>query len=100
MTVASADAPGSTEFRLAGDIDVSNAGAIGDALCELVVNHQTVVVVGEAVTFVESRGLAMMARVQRLADDSGCHLVWRALPLRVLRAIHVTGLDHYLRIEA
>jgi anti-anti-sigma factor len=100
MTLASADAPGSTEFKLEGDIDVSNAGAIGDVLCELVTRHQTVVVVGDAVTFVESRGLAMMARVQRMADESGCHLVWRALPLRVLRTIHVTGLDRYLRIEA
>jgi hypothetical protein len=50
--------------------------------------------------FVESRGLAMMARVQRFAEDAGCALSWRDLPLPVLRTIHVTGLDTYLRIEA
>jgi anti-anti-sigma factor len=100
MTLASAGARGSTECRLEGDIDVSNAGEIGDHLCELVTRHRAVVVVGADVTFVESRGLAMMARVQRLADESGCDLAWRGFPLHVLRTIHVTGLDRYLRIEA
>ena len=42
----------------------------------------------------------MMARVQRLAEESGCRLSWRELPLNVLRTIHLTGLDTYLRIEA
>jgi len=100
MTVTDPDAPGSTEFPLVGDIDVTNAGTIGDRLCDLVTSHDAVVVVGSEVTFVESRGLAMMARVQRVADESGCHLSWRGFPLPVLRTIHVTGLDHYLRIEA
>lgn len=85
--------------ELDGDIDVARAGPIGDQLCELVSEHPSVVVVGTAVTFVESRGLAMMARVQRFAMESGCHLVWRGLPLHVLRTIHLSGLDEYLQLE-
>jgi anti-anti-sigma factor len=92
--------PGPTEFPLTADIDVTNSGEIGDRLCELVTSHDAVIVVGTAVTFVESRGLAMMARVQRLAEESGCDLSWRGFPLPVLRTIHVTGLDHYLHLEA
>ena len=42
----------------------------------------------------------MMARVQRYADESGCALSWRKLPVHVLRTIHVNGLDDYLTIEA
>jgi hypothetical protein len=42
----------------------------------------------------------MMARVQRFADEAGCRLTWRDLPLQALRTIHVSGLDAYLRIEA
>ena len=53
-----------------------------------------------AVTFIESRGLAMMARVQRYAEEAGCRLAWRELPLHALRTIHVSGLDTYLTIEA
>lgn len=101
MTSA-ADAPESTTVHLRGDIDVTNATAIGDELAELASSgeRRVVVVVCSDITFVESRGLAMMARVQRVADDAGCRLTWRALPLHVLRSIHVTGLDRYLRIEA
>jgi anti-anti-sigma factor len=86
--------------HLDGEIDVSRTGAIGDQLCALVTQYRTVVVVCAAVTFIESRGLAMMARVQRVALDSDCRLVWRSLPLPVLRTIHLSGLDEYLHIEA
>ena len=70
MTVADADAPGSTTVELRGDIDTANAHVVGDELIELVAaGNETVVVMCSAITFVESRGLAMMARVQRFADE-------------------------------
>jgi anti-anti-sigma factor len=100
MTVTDPDALGTAEIPLEGDIDVTNAGRIGDELCELVSRHQAVVVVCAKVAFVESRGLAMMARVQRFAEEAGCDLTWRELPLHVHRTLHVSGLDDYLRIEA
>jgi anti-anti-sigma factor len=86
--------------HLDGEIDVSRTGAIGDQLCEVIAAHPSVVVRCASVTFIESRGLAMMARVQRFALESGCRLVWRGLPLAVLRTIHLSGLDDYLVIEA
>ena len=100
MTIA--DAGGAiTVVRLDGNIDLTTAAAIGERLEELVSSgHESVVVVCDAVSFIESRGLAMMARVQRLAEEAGCHLSWRDLPLPVLRTIHLTGLDTYLHIEA
>jgi anti-anti-sigma factor len=86
--------------HLDGEIDVSRTGAIGDQLCEVITTHPSVVVLCTSVTFIESRGLAMMARVQRFALEAGCRLVWRGLPLAVLRTIHLAGLDEYLVIEA
>lgn len=85
---------------LEGEIDVSRSGAIGDHLCSLVAEHLHVVVMCTSVTFIESRGLAMMARVQRFTLESGRRLVWRGLPLPALRTIHLCGLDEYLDIEA
>lgn len=101
MTLADTDAPGTTTVRLEGDIDVSNAGTIGERICTLIEgDHVAVVVECSAVTFVESRGLAMMARVQRFAEDAGCRLSWRAFSLQILSTLHVSGLDTYLNIEA
>ena len=101
MTLAGPDAPGTNTVHIDGDIDVSNANDIAERICEMIDRgHDAVVVDCSAVTFVESRGLVMMARVQRSADDVGCRLSWRALRLPVLRTLHVSGLDTYLRIEA
>ena len=100
MTIADAG-DAITVVRLDGDIDLSRAASVGDQLEALVSSGlDSVVVVCDAVSFVESRGLAMMARVQRVAEEAGCRLSWRDLQLPVLRAIHLTGLDTYLRIEA
>ena len=89
------------ELALEGEIDLANAGALGDELCALIDSAPpAIAVVCSSVAFIESRGLAMMARVQRYADESGCPLSWRELPVHVLRTIHVNGLDEYLTIEA
>ena len=100
MSSAGANAPGPTTVQLAGDIDVSNAGEIGERICQLLEGDHEVVVDCSAVTFVESRGLAMMARVQRSAEDAGLRLTWRGFSLQVLRTLHTSGLDTYLDIEA
>jgi anti-anti-sigma factor len=100
MTLADPDAPGTTTVQLEGDIDVSNASEIGERICRLLEGRHTEVVVEcSAVTFVESRGLAMMARVQRFAEDAGLRLAWRGFSLQILHTLHVSGLDTYLNIE-
>jgi anti-anti-sigma factor len=100
MSATNADAMHSITVHLEGDIDVENAHVIGDDLLDVIGNGASLVEIEcSRITFVESRGLAMMARVQRFADDAGCRLSWRALPLHVLRSIHLTGLDRYLTIE-
>jgi anti-anti-sigma factor len=99
-----ADAPAADQpvvVDLDGDIDVARAAPLGDRLCALIeTGPPAISVVCSSVTFIESRGLAMMARVQRFADEAGCRLAWRGLPLHALRTIHLTGLDTYLVIEA
>jgi anti-sigma B factor antagonist len=100
LTLAGADAPGTTTVHLEGDIDVTNANEIAERICAVLEGrHAEVVVECSAVTFVESRGLAMMARVQRFAEDAGRRLAWRGLSVQVLRTLHVSGLDTYLTIE-
>jgi len=100
MTLADPNAPGTTIVHLEGDIDVSNAGEIGERIGQVLEgNHVEIVVDCSGVTFVESRGLAMMARVQRSAEDAGRRLAWRGFSLQVLRTLHTSGLDTSLEIE-
>ena len=106
QTESSAREPAAVELALEGDIDVTTAGPLGDQLCELVdASPRRIAVVCASVTFIESRGLAMMARVQRYAEESGCRLTWREPPVaRVAdhprqRARHLPD-DRGLTIEA
>ena len=91
------------EVVLSGEIDVENTPRIRRRISAgLRVSRAqgcAVVVDCTAVTFVESRGLGMMARLQRRADEEGLSLSWRGFNEHVLTTIHVTGLDTYLRIE-
>ena len=92
------------EVVLSGDIDVENTPRIRRRIAAgLRVSRTTgcaVVVDCSAVTFIESRGLGMMARLQRRADEDGLSLSWRGFNEHVLKTIHVTGIDAYLTIEA
>src|SRR5689334_12896373 len=91
-SMAAPDPPADAEIvPLSGEIDVANADAIGDRLCETVdatpAGTRIVVDCGD-VPFVDSRGLAMMLRVQRHADAAGHALTWSRLrdhPRSVLR---------------
>ena len=91
------------EVVLAGDIDVESTPRIRRRIAAgLRVSRTTgcaVVVDCTAVTFVEARGLGMMARLQRRADEEGLSLSWRGLNEHVLKTIHVAGIDTYLRID-
>src|SRR4051794_35135182 len=88
-------------IEIEGDLDVARAGGIGDWLCSLIETGPPAIAIEcTGVSLIESRGLAMMARGQRFAEETGCPLTWRCLPLPALRTIHLSGLDGYLHIEA
>ncbi len=88
-------------FSISGEIDIDNALALGDELsAEMTrVGSGDFVVDCSAVTFVGSRGLAMMARVQRHAEELGVSLVWLRPNERILHLIGLAGLDPYLQIQ-
>ena len=95
--------PPAREVVLSGEIDVESTPRIrrriGAAMRIARGAGSGIVVDCSAVTLIESRGLGMMARVQRRADEEGMPLVWRGFNAHVLNMIHVAGLDAYLRIE-
>lgn len=87
--------------HLAGDVDMSNAKRHGDALCEIVDQcPDSVVVVNCAhLTFLESRGLAMMHRVHRRGTAIGTAVVWRGLDNHQRKVLQITGLDTELFVD-
>jgi anti-anti-sigma factor len=88
---------------LAGELDADSTPRVRRRIAAAIRVSRTtgcaVVVDCTEVTFVESRGLGMMASLQRRANDEGCSLTWRGLNAQALTAIHLTGLDGALTIE-
>jgi anti-sigma B factor antagonist len=85
---------------LSGDIDASTTRTIAERICsELDAGSGTVVVDCSAVAFVDSRGLGMIARVQRRFNDADRALVWRGFNHHVLKTLRLVGLYESLSVE-
>ena len=88
-------------FAISGEIDIENALAVGEELSAWIdrTDSAEYVVDCSSITFVGSRGLAMMARVQRRAQELGVLLVWSQPSEHVLHVIGLAGLDGYLELR-
>ncbi len=61
-------------IELAGEIDLANAGTLGECLCQAIdLTRSGLVVDMTAVSFLDSSGMAMMVRVQRAASRAELH---------------------------
>ena len=89
------------DIPLGGEIDLANAGSIGEALCKVLSRRQLPIVVDLAeVTFVDSSAIAMMLHVHQHADALGVTVTWNN-PCRQARVVmRVTGVDQVLFVDA
>ncbi|SNS44638.1 anti-sigma B factor antagonist [Geodermatophilus saharensis] len=100
LTVETVPADGAVRVVCAGEVDCSTAPALRRALDDAFAGAPRAVVVDlEAVTFLDSAGLSVLAVAHRTADQAGS-------PMRVLvgtravsRALQVTGLWDLLGVE-
>jgi anti-sigma B factor antagonist len=89
-----------TLIELAGEIDMANAGNLGDRLCQAIeLTRSGLVVDMTAVTFIDSSGMAMMLRVQQAASKQNCTVTWRAIQPFPAKALALIGLDQVLVLE-
>jgi anti-anti-sigma factor len=87
-------------IELAGEIDMANAGTLGDCLCQAIdLTGGGLVIDMTAVSFLDSSGMAMMMRVHRAAAARGGCAIWRGIQPFTATALVVTGLDKLLVIE-
>jgi anti-anti-sigma factor len=86
--------------ELGGEIDLANAGSLGDALCAALDRTTDPLVVDlSAVSFVDSSGIAMMLRVHKHATALERTVSWRGVAPAPARAFEICGLFDVLNIE-
>jgi anti-anti-sigma factor len=84
---------------LGGDIDVVNASAIGDDLCNAIHRRGSIVVDLSAVTFLDSSGIGMMIRVHNYAETWRQSVTWRGARSEQQRILAITGVDQVLNLD-
>ena len=93
--------PSPLEIELRGEIDLSNASAIGDDLCDAI--HRaagtSIVVDVSAVSFIDSTAISMMLRVHHYAEAWQRSVTWRDVQPAPRQALELTGVDGVLKLE-
>jgi anti-anti-sigma factor len=90
------------EIEFGGEIDLSNASALGDDLCDAMHRagrNPAIIVDLSAVTFIDSSAIAMMIRVHTYAERSRRTVTWRNLQAMPRRTLEITGVDKVLNLD-
>jgi anti-sigma B factor antagonist len=100
LTVDTVPGDGTVRIVCAGEVDCSTAPALRRALDDAFTGRVRVVTVDlEAVTFLDSAGLSVLAVAHRTAVRAGARLRVLVGTRAVTRALQVTGLYDLLGVE-
>ncbi|MGH3239409.1 MAG: STAS domain-containing protein [Spirillospora sp.] len=88
-----------TLVRVQGDIDVVSRARFEEALFEVVDSGDPLVVDMREVTFCDSTGLNAIVAANRRATERGTAVALVALPPRVQRVFHITGIDKFIPVH-
>ncbi|MCU1452353.1 MAG: anti-sigma-factor antagonist [Acidimicrobiales bacterium] len=100
LRIDRAEGPGETVLVLGGEIDLSSAHLLAEAIDAAIdAGARRVVVDFSAVTFVNSTGLGVMVGATKRLRAMGGDLVARAFRGMPAAALAITGLEEFLTIE-
>jgi anti-sigma B factor antagonist len=88
-------------LALEGDVDVASVPARSETLFGILDRGECAElhVDCSGISFIDARGLSMMARAQRIADERGCRLHWINPSAQLLKMLTITGMYEYLSIR-
>ena len=100
LTIHTSHREGEVTLRLTGEIDMSSAEQLRDALLSAARHLGSTLRIDMAgVTFMDSTGLAVLIFTQRRVSEEGGRLILDRPSSQVLRVLQVSGTDRLLEIE-
>jgi stage II sporulation protein AA (anti-sigma F factor antagonist) len=90
-------------LRLVGDIDIASESEWRRRGDEFLASHpdlENVVIDMSGVSFLDSRGMAVLVFLHNAAVERGGELTLREVPPRIAKALAVAGLDQIFRLVA
>lgn len=99
LDITGSDEGDFTVLRLVGDVDVSSAGRLRDALARLITDTSGKVLVDLTdVPFLDSTGIGVLVARLKQQRGNGGELALVAPSERLLRGFRITGLDRVFQI--
>jgi anti-anti-sigma factor len=83
---------------LSGEIDLENAGEIGEDLVRSLHKGGSLVVDLSQVSFIDSTAIGMMVRVHKYAGLWRRTITWRGAQENPRRVLEITGVDQYIQL--
>ena len=83
---------------LSGEIDLNNAGEIGEDLVRTLHKNGSIVVDLSQVSFIDSTAIGMMVRVHKYAGLWRRAITWRGAQENPRRVLEITGVDQYIQL--
>ncbi|MGY1636597.1 STAS domain-containing protein [Geodermatophilus sp. SYSU D00742] len=100
VSIDVAGSASSVRLTVAGEVDSSTAPALREAVDDAFASGARELVVDlDAVTFLDSAGLCVLAAAHRRADEEGSRLRVLASNRAVIRPLQITGLWELLAVE-
>ena len=96
LTVTTAEGGAWAIVSVRGEIDVSTASSLEDALRACVASSGKVIIDLSGVRFMDSTGLGMMVRARKLAQREQEKLNFTNLQPAVQNVVHLARLEHFL----
>jgi anti-sigma B factor antagonist len=91
---------GRTVVALRGELDLADAAAVADALTAVAAREPRIIVDLAGLEFIDSSGVAALARGRRQAWQAGGDLVLAAPQREVLRVLAITRLTDAFSVHA
>jgi anti-anti-sigma factor len=82
--------------RIEGEIDLANAGSLGSTIIAAITPGTDLVVDCGGITFIDSRGVAMMVEVHETARTLGSAVRWTNVQPQQRKVLQITSLTSVL----
>src|SRR5580704_16435298 len=100
MELSAREGDGHVVVVLRGELDVTEAANVAAALAVVAAGGRDVIVDLEGLEYIDSSGLAALARARQDARRAGCDLLLAAPQQRVLRILAITRLIDVFDVHA
>lgn len=97
LAISHEDLPAATLVRLRGEVDLSNAGTLRDALDAIIDQRRSIILDCSGLTYIDSVGFHVLFRARQDLKRYGCQLLIAAASPTLQDAFKIINIERHIR---